>query len=731
MRSILKSHKRNDSAVSDSYSPSEGTTNKTPMLRSSDSPTFGPQVKMTPPTNTLGLQQLAKSSPKKLLTPIKKMFGHHPKNPVIPASTETLQAIINGDLEPPRDYRFGRLKQKSSPNLSELRTRDQSISRDTTSLASINQSTSQKTSVRSADSKLETHYLKKNDENSNGSVKFQNIPLKDTKVHTASLNTSDLSIATSKNGFHVCPANEDMGAIEKFVRESSYDDDLKDSDNSSQFSFVKDNRGGRNTSIKYYKTKTGNVTGGVDTEPSNNYFSIEDPRFDADGYSDYDYENNGISDEDELDDGFPGGTNRYGEFFSDRDSYEAVHTPKTPKLQTLHVPLQNVNHQLSPGCSNQTPACDVDEINPQTLPMSDLRSPGYAGDFLDTYLESRLPVNYLGSIHGDASTPNEMYYDSNKNLAIEETGVGLGIEMPRNDLNDAESIHSVTNMMDTLRKLEGSPVYRRTQLGTNTSFPQASEDKKEDSIRKSDPKGISTSMEIKETQSSEKRQSVADMMAKLSFLGNLDKSDQERNVPETAEKSDKSHRKEKKRYSWFSNEDSYGRSEIGHHSGLEETSGDRLSLSMDEDLLDEINLIPENFDFNDQEQNYSTQPTTPSFLRSNSYNKKPQKVANEYNYQEQKIKLPNKTVTFYRSKSLDREKPHMIHNPARAASLRSVTSFNDEDISEGEEEDYHNLKNSSIDKLLENTFYAHPNNLIPQKSGSLEPISESETPKLA
>lgn len=78
-------------------------------------------------------------------------------------------------------------------------------------------------------------------------------------------------------------------------------EDSEDSDsNSSQFSFVKDMRGGRNTSVKYYKKAVK-----PDVNPSQQ-LDHNDMDFGADDFSDYDFDNNGIDDyhhdDDEEDD---------------------------------------------------------------------------------------------------------------------------------------------------------------------------------------------------------------------------------------------------------------------------------------------------------------------------------------------------------------------------------------------------------------------------------------------
>lgn len=76
--------------------------------------------------------------------------------------------------------------------------------------------------------------------------------------------------------------------------------DHLDDSNSLQFSFIKDNIGGRNTSVKYYKTI--NPTKDLPTPPPiNNTFNEHDLGYEVDEFSDYDYENNGYDDDDDGD----------------------------------------------------------------------------------------------------------------------------------------------------------------------------------------------------------------------------------------------------------------------------------------------------------------------------------------------------------------------------------------------------------------------------------------------
>lgn len=102
-----------------------------------------------------------------------------------------------------------------------------------------------------------------------------------------------------------------------------------------------------------------------------------------------------------------------------------------------------------------------------------------------------------------------------------------------------------------------------------------------------------------------------------------------------------------------------------------------LHEKLDKDIIDEINQIPTDFDFQEHEAHCeSINNQHPAFYRSNSYNRKPVKEVPVNNYHSNRIQTPNKTVTFYRSKVL--ANPIEINKQSsfnRGTSLRSNSSF--------------------------------------------------------
>jgi hypothetical protein len=94
---------------------------------------------------------------------------------------------------------------------------------------------------------------------------------------------------------------------------------------------------------------------------------------------------------------------------------------------------------------------------------------------------------------------------------------------------------------------------------------------------------------------------------------------------------------------------------------------------LDQDIIDEINQLPEDFDFEEHELKFKMASTESlsSFYRSNSYNKKPVRAVVELNFKPNIIETGSKTVTFYRSKSLS-----VTSSNSKANSVSRTTSLN-------------------------------------------------------
>lgn len=204
-----------------------------------------------------------------------------------------------------------------------------------------------------------------------------------------------------------------------------------------------------------------------------------------------------------------------------------------------------------------------------------------------------------------------------------------------------------------------------------------------------------------------KRQSIDDMMQRLAVLemNNLE--------PESTNRSNSKISKETKtqsefdskavkrsvsgsRYSWCENDDHYDDHKHNHDSFNGED--DHHNSTKEEELLDEINQMPEDFDFEHQKGNSNhLNVLDPGFLRSNSFNKKPLKALMDNKVLNNKIEMAGKTVTFYRSNSLNLDVSRSW-SVSRAASTRSMRSF--VSVEEESEEDKSQTQEEALDDIL-------------------------------
>lgn len=499
------------------------------------------------------------------------------------------------------------------------------------------------------------------------------------------------------------------------------DEDLKDSDALSQFLFVRDMRGGRNTSVKYYKTKLAKPR-----KDEDDYLAMEEMGYEVDGMSDYDYENNGLADEDDYDD-FEG-NNKYDDFLEHPgvDSVEAEEAEEAEPQIVLNndresTPLDSASNLLEPQ----------------------IRSPGgYDTDFLNAYMSlpppnmvslpqweksartKRYAVTFedLPAIERSSEDPAEEPQSSENNSAESEPGVlarreensgldttpGLGLAMNRNSVNE---------MMDLLGALEAS---------TDTE--------KRKSV--SEVKTLLAGLE-NDQDSQSKRASVLNMMQTLSILeggggGGGPKREGEAGTrdaqgKETTEYSTRYLQAApsrpravlddmEKRNSWFNDD------EAVNFRGADSQISSNAHFS--EDMLDEVNLVDEDFDFDQLEE---PEEDDGSFYRSNSYKNRPRKVLVDNTYQTNKIETLQKTVTFFRTNSSTVSEESKSRSLSRINSTRSVnsfTSFNDDD-------DPPSGRKTPIYANHLNTHLCHKSSdSVSRRLFSLEPINETDSPQL-
>lgn len=162
-----------------------------------------------------------------------------------------------------------------------------------------------------------------------------NLPEVHDKLEGTNPNQSSISLADSTNfetklvsfqpdceikdsvQYGISPHDHSSGTEEDATHD---DDEYSDSDSSSQFSFVKDNAGGRNTSVKYYKTNTGPPKNN-NTFPQLNEFNENDLGYEVDEFSDYDFENNGMDDDDFNYDDEDDADRQYDDIFCDEHKH--------------------------------------------------------------------------------------------------------------------------------------------------------------------------------------------------------------------------------------------------------------------------------------------------------------------------------------------------------------------------------------------------------------------------
>ena len=98
-----------------------------------------------------------------------------------------------------------------------------------------------------------------------------------------------------------------------------------------------------------------------------------------------------------------------------------------------------------------------------------------------------------------------------------------------------------------------------------------------------------------------------------------------------------------KRYSWFNSQESLsikGKLQVKECDPTDDN--DKYNTSLDQDLLDEINQIPDDFDFDQKppetEKYKRLSQERSGFYRSNSYNRKPKKLSYQINFYQIKLK---------------------------------------------------------------------------------------------
>ena len=348
--------------------------------------------------------------------------------------------------------------------------------------------------------------------------------------------------------------------------------------------------------------------------------------------------------------------------------------------------------------------------------------------------------------------------------------------------------NSILGVMSLLESLEEGLSQERAQT-ISTILKQIENAGKEENSKNVDGKETSK----KDKFNNPNRKSINDMMAtlasfnvesddysskekrqrnRISQLGetrNAVKMDslirKEQNVKKEQNISNQNQIPKSKRYSWFGDDETNSFSNLATSKSGSNSSGLRNELTedikgnddlrnfvFDESVIDEINQLPEDFDFEEYlNQRNSDQPDSKSssFYRSNSYNKKPVRAGVENTFQTNKIETLNKTVTIYRSASPLNSETNRSRSISRAASARSSASFisiNEGDTDIGEDCDQREI--TAVDRMKEYTqkklffdedlksptkkfiFENRSCDSISRNSFSLGTITEAESPSL-
>lgn len=293
----------------------------------------------------------------------------------------------------------------------------------------------------------------------------------------------------------------------------------------------------------------------------------------------------------------------------------------------------------------------------------------------------------------------------------------------QSDLKESKRL-SISNMMSFLSSIE-----------TNQEPKLASTIDKEtrDHNRRSIADMMAT-LSVLESNTSDgtneaKRKSITHMM---NLLSRLDDENEKYEFKETVQPEKKSKNPivrlnlEKvdntKRYSWFNNDEMINfksKDSLAKPVPVyltDEELDEANNYQLDQELLDEVNQLPEDFDFEEHELQKKLQKPAIDlgFYRSNSYNKKPIRAIIDNNFSSNKIETMNKTVTFYRSNSSghvsELNKSRSISRAPSSRSMMSFGSLNEEDSSE--EQEYPHPSSTSNETLNRAVQFRDTKNLL-------------------
>ncbi|ODV78100.1 uncharacterized protein CANTADRAFT_295440 [Suhomyces tanzawaensis NRRL Y-17324] len=323
----------------------------------------------------------------------------------------------------------------------------------------------------------------------------------------------------------------------------------------------------------------------------------------------------------------------------------------------------------------------------------------------------RLSVIELMSLLGGLEKPKENDNEEKSEESVRNSALSSLEKSDSVSQDDTKNRLSIIGMMSILSDLE------KTQASileeNNRAIEKAQQNRKSILDMMSTLSSLETSANTEE-EAKNKRNSINNMMQILATL-DLTGPNSSSNSEQSSLRAQKAPRKgiilklkedgkRDKRYSWFNNDESVNFSSLKpptevklvnpketnySESETETLDAEAYNRTLDPDLLDEINQLPEDYDFEEDNRQRNTESIqVPAFLRSNSYNNKPVKALIDNNYQCNKIETSNKTVTFYRSNSSgSTNETARVKSVSRAPSTRSINSFTSVNEEVEEEDD--------------------------------------------
>lgn len=337
MRSFMKAHRRSGSGVEDGDLDIDSMPqkfNNTPY----SSPKMSLAGEFTPPQNRSNALTLG--SPKKLLTPIKNFLTGHGKPLQTISSGDMLNEAIYGDESKQGSSKHRRRRRKQDNKMNEsIDKKKQSIEPQSKrssllgpgfELPAVSKNKNGMIHEKNSRSQVTSNAYQPTGPHSKAnfspSSPSRYIPSSEKRSRTGPekkgnsevTNPSERAEAANKtNGTLHGIKHKDQIKSHTNDDDYYYDDVDSDSD-SSQFSFVRDRTAGRNTSVKYYKTKPSKSS---KIEGNINIFNENDLGYEVDELLDYDFENNGILDQ--LDDDLDGDLEedvQYNPLFDEEDA---------------------------------------------------------------------------------------------------------------------------------------------------------------------------------------------------------------------------------------------------------------------------------------------------------------------------------------------------------------------------------------------------------------------------